>query len=162
MKALFFSAVAIIVSYLAYTIFAFNKVPKSISDTYYQWADRGAKYLFTAVMWLTGLLLLPYWLSVSEPILQCLPFLSVSGMLFVGGACAFQETLTKGVHYTSAAVWASFALLYMVLTQSWAALIAGIVFGVAALVLDKNRHKHYTFWLECSCVLAMIICIGLL
>lgn len=162
MKALFFSAVAIIVTYIGYTIFAFNKVPKSISDTYYQWADRGAKYLFTTVMWATGVLLLPYWLVKSDPILQCLPFLSVSGMMFVGGACAFQETLTKGVHYTSAAVWSAFALLYMVLSQSWAALIAGVVFGVSTIVLDKNRHKHFTFWLECSCVLAMIICIGML
>ena len=162
MKALFFSAVAIIVSYLVYTIYAFNKIPKSISDTYYQWADRGAKYLFTFVMWSTGGLLLPYWVSVCDPIMQCLPFLSVSGMIFVGGACAMHEDLTKTVHYTSAAVWSAFALLFMVLSQSWIALIMGLVFCIVTLVVDNNRHKHFTFWLECGCVLAMIICIGLL
>lgn len=162
MKALFFLAIAVIACYIAYTIYAFNKIPKSISDTYYQWAERGAKYLFTAVMWLTGFLLLPYWIYVSPTNLQFIPFLSLCGMFFVGGACAKNETLTRGVHFTAAGIWAGFALLYFALLGNWTAIIAGAASGLVAIIADWERRKHYIFWLECAVVLTMIIGISML
>lgn len=158
MKALYFSAVAVIVAYLAYTIFAFNRIPKSISETYYQWAERGAKYLFTAVMWLVTILLLPYWAAKSPDNLQFLPFLSMSGLAFVGGACAFKETLTKATHFTSAGIWAASALLYFILLGDWAAIVCGGVFGLVTCTITLVRNsKHFTFWAECACIVMMMI-----
>lgn len=158
MKAMFFAAVLVIVAYLAYTIFAFNRIPKSISDTYYQWSERGAKYLFTAVMWTIVALLLPYWLVVSPNNLQFLPFLSMSGLGFVGGACAFKETLTDSVHYTSAGLWAGSALLYFILMGNWTAVIAGGVFGLITCGATIIRNtRHFTFWVECACIVMMMV-----
>ena len=156
MKALYYIAVAEIVAYLALTIFRFKKIPKSISDTYYQWSQVGNRFLFTAVMWAVGLPILIYWLSVSKTdLLQCCAFLSICGMLFVGGASAFKETLTKAVHFTSAGIWAFFAVLYFVLVGYWIALTCGgAVFFLVALILD---NRHFTFWAEVACIVAMIV-----
>ena len=154
MKALYYIAVAEIIAYLALTIFRFKKIPKSISDTYYQWTQVGNRFLFTFVMWTVGLPILIYWLSVSRTNLQWCAFLSISGMLFVGGACAFKETLTKAVHFTSAGIWAFFAVLYFVQVGDWIALTCGgAVFFLVALILD---NRHFTFWAECACIVAMI------
>lgn len=160
MKALFFIPVVLIIAYLATTIAKFG-IPKSISDTHYLWKEKKyCRYLFTFIMWAVGLPIMIYWVEVSKPMLQCLPFLSISGMLFVGGACAFKETLTKEVHYCSAAVWAAFALLYFILTQSWEAILAGAIFGVVGLSL--NNIKNHIFWAECACIVMMIVGIYLI
>lgn len=154
MKALYFFAVALIVSYLAATIFTFG-VPKSISDTHYLWKSKGRDYLFTFVMWFTGIPVLIYWISVSPEKFQFIPFLSISGMCFVGAACAFKEHLTAAVHYTSAGVWAFFATLYFILVHDWIAISAGVVtFILMALFIGR---KHFTFWAEIACVITMII-----
>lgn len=160
MKLLFIIPVAIILIYLIVTITIFD-IPKSISDTYYLWKDKKhCKYLFTFVMWSVGIPIMIYWINISKPILQFLPFLSVSGMCFVGAACAFKETLTKEVHYSSAAIWAISALLYFILTQNWISIIIGISVGVIGYII--NSRKNYTFWLEMACVIMMICGIGLL
>ena len=126
MKALYFFAVATIVAYLIVTVMTFG-IPKSISETHYLWKGKGRDYLFTFIMWAVGLPILIYWVSVSKPSLQFIPFLSISGMCFVGAACAFKEHLTAAVHYTSAGVWAFFATLYFVLVHDWVAISAGVI-----------------------------------
>lgn len=155
MKLLFFIAVAIIAAYLSATIATFG-IPKSISDTYYLWKDKKyCRYLFTFVMLFTAIPMMIYWIEMSKESLQCLPFISASGMIFVGAACAFKEELTKEVHYASAAVWASAALLYFVITQHWEALIVGAIVGIIGYVF--NNYNNKTFWTEIACVVMMII-----
>ena len=160
MKLLFFIPVVIMTCYLSATIGYFG-IPKSISDTYYLWKDKKyCRFLFTFVMWAVGVSVLIYWVSMSKESLQCLPFLSISGMLFVGGACAFKETLTKEVHYASAGVWASFAVLYFALMHSWTPMVLGAIIGLSGYVL--NDTKNLTFWAEIACVIMMIIGIWML
>ena len=109
----YYAAVVVILTYLVATIFKFGEFPPSISATYYIWKGVGREWLFTAVMWITAILIVTYWVGVSEDYkCQFLPFLSISGMLFVGGACMFKESLTDEVHYTSAGIWAASALLF--------------------------------------------------
>lgn len=154
MKALYFIAVAEIVTYLIVTVATFG-FPKSISETHYLWKSKGWDYLFTFVMWFTGVPILIYWVSVSPDKYQFIPFLSISGMCFVGAACAFRETLTATVHYASAGVWAFFATLCFVLVHDWVALSVGVVtFVLMALFIGR---KHFTFWAEIACVVTMII-----
>jgi hypothetical protein len=83
-------------------------------------------------------------------------------MFFVGGACAKNETLTRGVHFTAAGIWAGFALLYFALLGNWTAIIAGAASVLVAIIADWERRKHYIFWLECAVVLTMIIGISML
>jgi len=157
MKALYFIACAEILIYLALTIINFG-IPKSISDTYYQWKEKGFEYLFTFVMWATGIPLLIYWVDIAPNAAKFLPFLSVSGMCFVGAACAFKKNLTAEVHYTSAAIWATAALVFFIVMQNWGAIIVGATFGfITCMTAIAKKSKTLTFWLECACVLMMIV-----
>lgn len=160
MKALFYVACAEIIAYLVATVITFRCIPKSISETHYMWSKKGYKYLFTAVMWLVGLPIMIYWISVSKQNLQALAFISVAAMMFVGAACAFKETLTKEVHYASAGVWAAAALAYFVIAGDWLSIVIGsVVFMFFAIIYDV---KHFTFWAEISCIVMMMIGIYLL
>lgn len=161
MVIFYLAAVGIILTYLILTIRKFDKVPVSISDTYYMWKSIGLPWMFTSTMWLTGILILIYWVTKSELYsCQFLSFLSVSGMLFVGGACMFKETLTKEVHYTSAGIWAGSALLFFIVNNLYDPIFVGLVFGIVGWVL--NKCKNSTFWAEIACVVMMIIGIGIL
>lgn len=161
MVAFYYAAVALMTAYLLLTIWRFKKVPKSISDTYYQWAEVGTKYLFTFVMWAVGILILIYWVSKAE-LCKCqfLAFTSVSGMCFVGAACAFKETLTRATHFTSAGIWAASALLFFIINGMFMPIMVGGIAGLIALFSDK--FNHYTFWAELACVIMMIVGIGIL
>lgn len=154
MKITFYLAIALFIGYILGTILRFEKIPKSISDTHYMWKEIGYPYMFTAVMWVLAFLVLMYWVDVTPDKLKPLPFLSMSGLGFVGGACAFKETLTKGTHFTAAAIWAIFAILYFVLTQNYISILLGATTGIVGLIL--NRFKNFTFWAECACVAMMI------
>lgn len=156
MKLLYYIPVVEIVAYLITTIIVFGGIPKSISDTFYQWKDKPhCRFLFTFVMWTVGLPIMIYWISVSKQSLQFIPFLSICGMLFVGAACAFKESLTKEVHFSAAGVWAFFAVLYFVLVQDWVAIICGgVTFVLMALFIGR---KHFTFWAEVACIVTMMV-----
>lgn len=158
MELLYFIPVILIISYIMITCLVFNTVPKSISNTHYMWKEKGFDYLFTFVMWATGVPILIYWLGITPKCYQFLPFLSIAAMCFVGAACAFKETLTSTVHYASAGIWASAAVLYFVLIGEWGGLMAGALLALLGLISDKFRH--FTFWAEIACVIAMIIGIG--
>ena len=115
LSVFYYSAVAIILAYLGVTIAKFGRIPVSISDTYYMWKGVDKDWMFTFVMWIVGLMILIYWVTRAEFYkCQFLPFVSVSGMVFVGGACMFKETLTRAVHFTSAGIWAGSAVAFFV------------------------------------------------
>ena len=158
MELLYYFPVGLILTYILTTCFVFKQVPKSISNTHYMWKEKGLNYLFTFVMWATGLPILIYWVNVSPPYYQFLPFVSIAAMCFVGAACAFKETLTSTVHYTSAGIWATAAVLYFLLLGQWQCLLIGSALALIGGTLDDK--DHYTFWAEIACVLSMIIGIG--
>ena len=157
----YYSAVAIILAYLGMTVVKFRESPVSISDTYYMWKEVKKEWLFTLVMWITAILIVIYWISRAEFYrCQFLPFLSVSGMAFVGGAAMFKETLTKAVHYTSAGVWAGSAVAFFLVNHLYVPMIVGFMFGFTGWML--NKRDNFTFWAEMACVVMMIFGIWLL
>ena len=160
MEILYYIPVGLILTYLVVTCLVFKTIPISISNTYYMWSEKGVRMLFTFVMWAVGVPILIYWIQISPQVYQFLPFLSISGMLFVGAACAFKETLTKEVHFTSAGVWASTALLYFILRGSYESIVVGATIGILGLIL--NKFTNFTFWAEVACVVMMIFGIGIL
>ena len=158
MHALLFTAFMIIAAYLAATIFVFGGIPQSISNTYYMWRTRGVKFLFTFIMWIVGILTIIYWLNRCTgqySAYQFLPFLSVSGMCFVGAACAFKETLTRATHFAAAGVWAASAIAFFALIGDWQAIVAGAVLGLILFAFD--RFRNLTFWAEIAVVVMMFI-----
>ena len=161
MSIFYYAAVAIILAYLGITVIEFKKIPISISNTYYLWKERGFEFLFTFVMWTVGLLILVYWVSVAEDYrCQFLSFVSVSGMCFVGAACAYKKTLTDEVHYTSAGIWAAGALFFFLVNSMYMPMVFGLVFGFVGWIL--NKRENITFWAEMACVMMMIVGIWLL
>lgn len=161
LKIFYYAAVLIILAYLMITIIKFRDIPPSISQTYYIWKGAGKEWLFTMVMWITGISVLIYWISAAE-LYRCqfLPFVSISGMCFVGGACMFKETLTKEVHYTSAGIWAIGAVLFFAINQMFYPMVVGIGVGVIGWLL--NKRNNFTFWAEIACVVQMIVGIWLI
>ena len=154
MNTLLFIALAIIATYIAATIALTGSVPCSISNTYYIWRDMfNIRFLFTFVMWIVGMLTVICWIGKCGGKFEFLPFLSVSGMCFVGGASAFKETLTQGVHYTAAGVWAGSALAFFALMHLWLAILIGAFCGLIGFAL--NRRQNLTFWAEIAVVCVM-------
>ena len=162
MVALLLFAFVIFVVYLVGTCAEFG-IPISISNTFYCWQSTNEKpsdrneLMFCGAMTLSGLTLIPAWLYVSNEYTQFLAFLSVAGMLFVGGASAYKETLTKAVHYTSAGIWATGAIAWTLISSEYIALVIGL--GSALIGHAIDNFKNRTFWLEVSVVITMFLAI---
>ena len=156
----YYAAVVIITIYIIASICVNGGIPPSISETYYVWKKRNRPFLFTFVMTAVSFLFLPYWFSVCKEWQTFLPFLSVSGMLFVGGACAFKETLTRGVHFTSAGIWAASAVTFFAVNQMWLPMLLGVIYGFGSWAVFK--FQNLTFWAEVACVTMMIVGLGML
>lgn len=162
MIAFYLVSVCIVALYLLVTIVSFKETPPSISETYYMWKEVGKQWMFTTMMWLVGLTILTYWLYASQSYrCQFLPFLSISGMMFVGGACMFKETLTKEVHYVSAFIWAGCALMFFLINSLYYPILIGIGVGMLSWMFI-DRCRNLTFWAEIACVIMMIVGIGIL
>lgn len=151
-------SLVILLSYLAYTIALFwdKENPVSVSDTYYllekrkkKRNERGKKaiggWLFLVFCWTCSLTLLIPWIELTPESLKFTCFLSASGLLFVGTAAPFKESLTKEVHYTSAGFCAIFSQIW-VITQGywWIALISFLPFIILAIQYKKKKM----FWIE--------------
>ena len=73
----------ILITYIVASIHKYKGIPISLSDTYFLWK----KWFFPFVMWLTGLVLLPYWLDfTTDSNWEFLPFISCIGIICVGAA----------------------------------------------------------------------------
>lgn len=156
-------AVTIFAAYILASIFKNKGIPQSISYTYYVWKESRVGWLFTAFMAITGSLLWFAWQPLCTDNDMCLAFLSCAAMWFVGGACAYLQTLTKTVHYTSAAIWAGSAIAWNIVVGNVDALLYGIAagfvgFAVNAAIAKKAANK--IFWAEIACVAAILIGVG--
>lgn len=152
MEVFFYLATVVFIVYIVATLVKFS-VPVSISKSHYLWKDAGYPYLFTTVMWTIAISTSMYWVDIAPNALKCVPFLSMTGLLFVGGACAYKETLTDRTHYISAGIWAFFALLYFAL-QLPISILIGAIIGSIGLLGDEKRN--ITFWLEIAVVATML------
>lgn len=130
-------SLVIFLAYMAGTYKYFG-IPYSISDTYYKLEKRkkGLGWLFTAMCWGVGGLLLPALLDLTPETYQFTAFLACSGLLFIGAAPQFKLPLTNAVHYGSAAVcviasqvWVGLAC-WWVLIPIWISFIVYILYGM--------------------------------
>lgn len=155
-------AVVSLVIFLAYMIgmYVHFGIPASLSDTYYKLENRrkGAGWLFTAMCWGVALPLLPYLLDVTPAGYQFTAFLACAGLMFVGAAPQFKLSLTGPVHYVSAAVCCSSAILWCILSGYWfIPFNAFLIYGWVAL-----RYGKPMFWIEMAAFTSMYLTIFLM
>lgn len=154
-------AVVSLVIFLAYLVgmYIYFGIPASLSDTYYKLENRhkGAGWFFTAMCWGVSLPLIPYLLDVTPAGYQFTAFLACAGLMFVGAAPQFKLSLTGPVHYVSAALCCSAAVLWCVLSGYWFVPLA--TFLAAGLL--TLRYGKPMFWIEIAAFAATYLTIFL-
>lgn len=141
---------SLMVAYPIYAVRKIGNIPESFSATYYLLKEKG--WLFQMVMGLSGIFLLPVWISVSDESVQYWAFLSCSGLLFTAAAPAFHLKLEGAVHYSAAVVCCVSALLWQVLSGMWD---ITLLFSFVSLMLYL-QWKQWCFWLEVAVMSSVI------
>ena len=141
--------------YLIYNIVALSLfgVPHSLSMTYYLFKEQNnrLRYLFSSLMICLVVFLAPCWLELSEGSdFQFTAFLSISGILFVGGAPAcLSKGIESKVHNFAAYVCAASALSWIILVTPYWYIIPIVFCIIAALaIITKTVKSSYIYWLE--------------
>lgn len=145
----------IFVSYIiAAVLVVFEKVPKSLSDTYYMYKEKqkGLEFLFPALILIMVGTLMPSWIELSNGSnWQFLSFLCPASLLFVGAAPAFKSNeLESKVHTVAAILSAVFGLTWVIIFCTygiWLIILYVLIMGLLSWL--SNTYKTcYTFWLE--------------
>lgn len=153
------SALFIFLLYNCFVLYYF-KVPSSLSVSFYLWNSIKVNlgYIFTGMMFIISLLLMPAWIEITKNITQwshyltVLPFLGAGMIAFVGAAPAFRScVLESKVHTISATAAAAFSLLWCVVVCYQIAWIIlplslGIIWGIA--FLTKTQKTASVYWWE--------------
>lgn len=159
MLNLIFSLVAITI-FVVYNIVALCVLgmPRSLSETFYLYNAKKPKlgYIFTAMMFVVGLLLMPAWLNITEVVsewshhLTVLPFLAAGSILFVGAAPAYRDCkLENKVHMVSAALAAVFSLLWCAVVCykiAWIIPISLVLCWGIAFATKTNKTGRDWWW----------------
>lgn len=144
-------AAVIYAAYNAVALALFG-VPESLSNTYYLYQAKCNKgWLFCAMMYLVVAFMMPAWITMSEGSdFQFLSFLSPVGLLFVGTAPRFKDSMMENrVHSVAAIVAAICSLLWVgLVTPYWWTILVwtGLVATIA--VLTKTWKSALVYWLE--------------
>lgn len=156
MTTLIIISLVIFLAYVVGTCLYFG-IPASISDTYYKLEKRkkGLGWLFTAMCWLVGGLLLPALLEITPEGYQFTAFLACAGLLFVGAAPQFKVSSTGAVHYGSAAVCVVFSQIWVILSGLW---WVSLICFVACLY-PAYKDKKWMFWIEIVAIVAVYVTI---
>lgn len=154
----------IIISFVIFLVYVsgtclYFGVPASISDTYYKLERRkkGLGWLFTAMCWSVGGLLLPALLEITPESYQFTAFLACAGLLFVGAAPQFKLSLTGVVHYGSAAICVVFSQIWVGLTVWWVLLPVWIT--IIAWLKPICKRRKFMFWAEIAAIGATYLAI---
>ena len=155
MSWIVFLVLAAFALYLSYNLAALSLfgTPPSLSQTFYLFKERKPwqRFLFPIMMIGMAFLLLPAWLEISATSpLMFMAFLAAGGILFTGGAPAFNSSQMEGrVHTISAIFAAVFALLWIVFVAKlwWFILVWTILVALIAM-LTNTWKTSYIYWLE--------------
>lgn len=151
-------SIVIFMLYIASMVCLFN-IPWSISNTYYllEKKRKGLGWMFTAFCYGVGGFLLPGWLDITPEGYQYTCFLSVAGLIFVGAAAQFKESLTNTVHYTSAVICCLFSQIWCFAAGFW--LVSLLSFGFFLCMAGFSKKKNWMFWVEIAAIVATYISI---
>ena len=152
----------VFIIYNAFIIKIFG-IPKSLSESFYLMNNRreGSGYIFTAMMFIVGLYLMPSWLELGDCLspwshyLDPLAFATCASICFVGAAPAFRNIgVESKVHdigaKTAAACSMTWCLSAVVGHNWWDIFIPLGVAGLVAIagVITKTMKTCTVYWLE--------------
>lgn len=147
----FITMLTIFVGYLSFIIGKYGILP-SISESYYR-LPKSINFLFTLFCWGFALPAVIIGVDLTDNFLM---FLAGSGIMFVGAAAAFKETLTKNVHMIGAAVGIICAQLSTAF--DFHMYYVNVIFVVLSLAILLGKYlgkiKNYVWWIE---ILAFIL-----
>lgn len=133
----------VIAIYLTIYLALRQKLPSSISATYY---ECNSKWLFSSVIATTAALALVPWLEYSGD-WQFLAFFGAASMMFIAASPAFKDDFVGKVHSGAACV-----LVASVVAWIWLCFGTPWVFlGFAVLALIDR--KHFVWWIEIGLLL---------
>ena len=153
-------AISIFILYVVISLCIFQKIPASLSNTYYMYKEKKEwlKYLFSIIMVSVAGLLMPAWLEATEgSYLQFLSFLTCAAIMFVGTAPNFKGTkLESTVHSASAIIAAICAMFWcLFVVGSWGIILGYLILILGLSLITKTLKTSYTFWLEMVAFLSL-------
>jgi hypothetical protein len=141
-------------------------VPNSLSNSFYLMNEvkKGLGYLFTIMMYIMAICLMPGWIEITETIsewsgnLTALPFLAASAIAFVGTAPGFKDSDHENkVHMISAYAAAAFSLLWCCVvcySIAWITVPAAAIAVLISALATRTLKSCKIYWLEMIAFLA--------
>lgn len=129
-------------------------IPNSISEIYYKLGNKG--WMFQVVLFLIAAILLPIWLNKTDDCFQFLPFLACFNLMLVAAAPQFKISLDGPIHYISAIISGTCAVIWLILYGYTYTFITCLAFAIVLSCLDYTK---YMFWLECAIVVSVFYAI---
>jgi hypothetical protein len=137
--------------YLIWIIKTFG-VPDSFSDTYYLLNEKKPRLgsLFTLLMMSMSFLMISVMMDYTPENFKFLGFLTLCGILFVGGAPAFLDKTESKVHFFAAGVAAICSLTWLFICFPQYVWILGINLGILLIPLIRSIKIKwgFLFWAE--------------
>lgn len=142
---------SIFIIYLA-IVFTLFEIPESLSNTFYLFKEYNCSWVFTVVMTIMAITLIPSWLELLEGSnWQFMAFLGPIAIIFMSFAPNFKtDKFERTIHIVSALISAILSLLVTILTRQDYYIIliicSIVIFSVA--VMSRSIKSSYLFWLE--------------
>ena len=141
-----------ITAYVVVMVIKEKEIPESISSTVFRLEKRWV-WVFTAVMWIVGFLLMPALMEKVSESTQFIAFFMVAGILFVGASPLVAKEKNT-IHYVCAAVSGIASQVLVALNQPLFLLMWFLYIGYTLLAKDGSRNF---FWVEVSCMLIVFV-----
>ena len=139
-----------ITAYVVVMVIKEKEIPESISSTVFNLKKKAA-WVFSAVMWLVGFLLMPPLMEKVSDSTRFIAFFMVAGILFVGASPLVAKEKNT-IHYVCAAVAGIASQLLVALNQPMFLLMWFPYIGYTLLAKDGSKNF---FWVEVSCMLTV-------
>lgn len=141
--------VLVFVSYVSFIWIKYG-AQKSISESYYRLPSK-YNFIFTLFIWGFALPAMVIGNSL-------LMFFAGAGIAFVGSAAAFEEKLTKTVHYAGAGIGILASQLAIIINYDmWWVSVSGLVISILFAML----FKKYAIWIvELVAFISIAIVLG--
>jgi hypothetical protein len=138
------------ICYLCYSAWVTGGVPESLSATYYGLKEDG--WLFQALCIGMAFGLLPMWIEACGGKFEYLPFFACGGLGFVGVAPSFKLKLEGMIHYSAAVVCCVCAILWMMLSGNYPAVLWWSFIGWMLYL----KFGQWCWWLEISVICGIL------
>jgi len=155
MLGLFIAMITVFVTYVTFIVAKYGILP-SISESYYRLPEK-YNFLFTLALWGFAFPAM----IIGTPVTG-LMFGACAGIMFVGAAAAFQQTLTKTVHYVGASMGMILSQVAIATTFGmWYLSLGCVVTALLLYLFRKQINYTHLWWIEIMCFVAIGVVYGM-